>query len=206
MDEETTSFFEPRSKSILASAIGASSIAFGSSLFNILRQTDITFFGVIVRRFGKLLYLCSRKAARTGFASAIQTRLIAFGLHRPCTVLAPSIQNSEEDGSNNQQNATTCNRQHEHSPLEQNAPTGGGLQTGAHHQAQYEAGGNGAKHDSRGSHRTIARTMRVRTSEDFRVAFKRLKKRHKSLQQDFEHLLASLLQNPMQGVELDGGA
>lgn len=47
--------------------------------------------------------------------------------------------------------------------------------------------------------------MRVRTSEDFRVAFKRLKKRHKSLQQDFEHLLASLLQNPMQGVELDGG-
>ena len=47
--------------------------------------------------------------------------------------------------------------------------------------------------------------MRVRTSEDFRVAFKRLKKRHKSLQQDFERLLASLLQNPMQGVELDGG-
>ena len=47
--------------------------------------------------------------------------------------------------------------------------------------------------------------MRVRTSEDFRAAFKRLKKRHKSLQQDFERLLASLLQNPMQGVELDGG-
>ncbi|MDY6381967.1 MAG: hypothetical protein SPK52_05110, partial [Synergistales bacterium] len=34
----------------------------------------------------------------------------------------------------------------------------------------------------------------------------RLKKRHKSLQQDFERLLNSLLQNPMQGVELDGGA
>ena len=45
--------------------------------------------------------------------------------------------------------------------------------------------------------------MRVRMSEDFRTAYKRLKKRHKSLQQDFERLLASLLQNPMQGVELD---
>ena len=43
-------------------------------------------------------------------------------------------------------------------------------------------------------------------SEDFRAAYKRLKKRHKSLEQDFEQLLASLLQNPMQGVELDGGA
>jgi len=48
--------------------------------------------------------------------------------------------------------------------------------------------------------------MKVRMSEDFRAAYKRLKKRHKSLQQDFERLLASLLQNPMQGVELDGGA
>ena len=47
--------------------------------------------------------------------------------------------------------------------------------------------------------------MRVRMSEDFRTAYKRLKKRHKSLQQDFERLLASLLQNPMQGVELDEG-
>ena len=47
--------------------------------------------------------------------------------------------------------------------------------------------------------------MRVRMSEDFRAAYKRLKKRHRSLQQDFERLLASLLQNPMQGVELDGG-
>ena len=43
-------------------------------------------------------------------------------------------------------------------------------------------------------------------SEDFRAAYKRLKKRHKSLEQDFEQLLTSLLQNPMQGVELDGGA
>mgnify|MGYP002621475116 CR=1 FL=1 len=48
--------------------------------------------------------------------------------------------------------------------------------------------------------------MKVRMSEDFRAAYKRLKKRHKSLEQDFEKLLASLLQNPMQGVELDGGA
>ncbi|MBP5771060.1 MAG: type II toxin-antitoxin system RelE/ParE family toxin [Bacteroidaceae bacterium] len=47
--------------------------------------------------------------------------------------------------------------------------------------------------------------MKVRMSEDFRTAYKRLKKRHKSLEQDFERLLASLLQNPMQGVELDGG-
>ena len=47
--------------------------------------------------------------------------------------------------------------------------------------------------------------MRVKTSEDFRIAYKRLKKRHKSLQQDFEQLLSSLLQNPIQGVELDGG-
>lgn len=47
--------------------------------------------------------------------------------------------------------------------------------------------------------------MRVKTSEDFRIAYKRLKKRHKSLQQDFERLLESLLLNPMQGVELDGG-
>ena len=47
--------------------------------------------------------------------------------------------------------------------------------------------------------------MRVKVSEDFRVAYKRLKKRHISLQQDFENLLASLLENPVQGVELDGG-
>lgn len=47
--------------------------------------------------------------------------------------------------------------------------------------------------------------MRIRMSEDFCAAFKRLKKRHKSLQQDFEKLLASLLENPIQGVELEGG-
>ena len=48
--------------------------------------------------------------------------------------------------------------------------------------------------------------MRIRMSEDFRASYKQLKKRHKSLESDFERLLASLLQNPMQGVELAGGA
>ena len=47
--------------------------------------------------------------------------------------------------------------------------------------------------------------MRVRMSEDFRASYKLLKKRHKSLEADFERLLASLLENPMQGVELAGG-
>ena len=45
--------------------------------------------------------------------------------------------------------------------------------------------------------------MRVRTSEELRIAYKRLKKRHKSLQQDFERLLVSLLDNPIQGVEIE---
>lgn len=48
--------------------------------------------------------------------------------------------------------------------------------------------------------------MKIRISEEFRIAFKRLKKRHKSLETDFEQLLASLLLDPMQGVELEGGA
>ena len=47
--------------------------------------------------------------------------------------------------------------------------------------------------------------MRVRMSEDFRASYKLLKKRHKSLESDFERLLASLLEKPMQGVELPGG-
>ena len=47
--------------------------------------------------------------------------------------------------------------------------------------------------------------MNVKISEDFRIAYKRLKKRHKSLESDFEQLLASLLQDPLQGVELEGG-
>ena len=90
--------------------------------------------------------------------------------------------------------------------MEQDAAAGGDLQAGSHHQAQYESGGDGAEHDSRGSRGSTPRTMKVRISEDFRVAYKRLKKRHKSLEYDFESLLASLLQNPMQGVELEGGA
>lgn len=48
--------------------------------------------------------------------------------------------------------------------------------------------------------------MKIRISEEFRIAFKRLKKRHKSLETDFEQLLASLLLDPMQGVELEGDA
>ena len=48
--------------------------------------------------------------------------------------------------------------------------------------------------------------MNIRISEDFRVAYKRLKKRYRSFETDFELLLTSLLNNPMQGVELEGGA
>ena len=47
--------------------------------------------------------------------------------------------------------------------------------------------------------------MKIRISEDFKVAYKRLKKRHKSLEEDFERLLGTLLQNPMQGVEIEDG-
>lgn len=48
--------------------------------------------------------------------------------------------------------------------------------------------------------------MKVRMSADFKASYKQLKKRYKSLDADFEKLLVSLLQNPMQGVELIGGA
>ena len=48
--------------------------------------------------------------------------------------------------------------------------------------------------------------MKIKMSADFIAAYKRLKKRHKSLEHDFEQLLASLLDNPFQGVELVGGA
>ena len=48
--------------------------------------------------------------------------------------------------------------------------------------------------------------MKVKISEEFRSAYKRVKKRHKSLEADFERLLASLLEDPLQGVELEGGA
>ena len=46
--------------------------------------------------------------------------------------------------------------------------------------------------------------MKIKMSADFIAAYKRLKKRHKSLEHDFEQLLASLLDNPFQGVELVG--
>lgn len=38
--------------------------------------------------------------------------------------------------------------------------------------------------------------MKVRMSDDFKVAYKRLKKRHRSLEADFERLLLSLMENP----------
>ena len=47
--------------------------------------------------------------------------------------------------------------------------------------------------------------MNVRISDDFRTSYKRLKKRYKSLETDFESLLASLLNNPYQGTELIDG-
>ena len=47
--------------------------------------------------------------------------------------------------------------------------------------------------------------MTIKMSDDFKVAYKRLKKRHRSLEADFERLLASLLVNPEQGVELIEG-
>lgn len=40
--------------------------------------------------------------------------------------------------------------------------------------------------------------MKVRISDDFKVAYKRLKKRHRSLEADFERLLLSLMDQPQQ--------
>ena len=45
----------------------------------------------------------------------------------------------------------------------------------------------------------------VRFSEDFQRAFKRLKKRYRSLPDDFKQLLYSLAENPRQGAELYDG-
>ena len=42
----------------------------------------------------------------------------------------------------------------------------------------------------------------IRFSDEFQKAFKRLKKRYRSLPEDFKKLLLSLQQNPLQGVEL----
>lgn len=47
--------------------------------------------------------------------------------------------------------------------------------------------------------------MNIKFSDDFLSAYKRLKKRHKSLQSDFERLLVSLQENPYQGTELMDG-
>lgn len=44
--------------------------------------------------------------------------------------------------------------------------------------------------------------MNIRISDEFKTAYKRLKKRHKSLEADFERLLLSLQENPYQGVEI----
>jgi mRNA-degrading endonuclease RelE of RelBE toxin-antitoxin system len=45
----------------------------------------------------------------------------------------------------------------------------------------------------------------IRFSDDFQRAFKRLKKRYRSLPDDFKQLLLSLADNPRQGVELYDG-
>ena len=44
--------------------------------------------------------------------------------------------------------------------------------------------------------------MKIRISDEFKAAYKRLKKKHKSLEADFEKLLLSLQENPRQGVEI----
>lgn len=44
--------------------------------------------------------------------------------------------------------------------------------------------------------------MKIRISDEFKSAYKRLKKKHKSLETDFEALLVSLQANPRQGVEI----
>lgn len=47
--------------------------------------------------------------------------------------------------------------------------------------------------------------QQVRFSSDFQRAFKQLKKRYRSLPDDFNRLLLSLSQDPYQGVELHDG-
>lgn len=44
--------------------------------------------------------------------------------------------------------------------------------------------------------------MTIRTSDEFKSAYKRLKKKYKSLEADFASLLISLQENPCQGVEI----
>lgn len=45
----------------------------------------------------------------------------------------------------------------------------------------------------------------IRFSKDFVRAFKRLKKRYRSLPDDFKQQLLSLVENPIQGIELHDG-
>lgn len=47
--------------------------------------------------------------------------------------------------------------------------------------------------------------MDIRFSNEFLTAYKRLKKKYRSLQSDFERLLKSLQENPYQGVEIING-
>ncbi|MBQ8889580.1 MAG: addiction module toxin RelE [Bacteroidaceae bacterium] len=44
--------------------------------------------------------------------------------------------------------------------------------------------------------------MRIGISDEFKTAYKKLKKRHRSLESDFECLLLSLQENPFQGIEI----
>ena len=45
----------------------------------------------------------------------------------------------------------------------------------------------------------------IKFSSEFERAFKRLKKRYRSLPADFKQLLDSLVENPIQGTELRDG-
>lgn len=45
----------------------------------------------------------------------------------------------------------------------------------------------------------------IKFSDEFQRAFKKLKKRYKSLPEDVKTLLLSLTENPYQGVELEDG-
>lgn len=44
--------------------------------------------------------------------------------------------------------------------------------------------------------------MKIRISDEFKTAYKRLKKKYRSLEADFEALLLSLQREPLQGVEI----
>lgn len=44
--------------------------------------------------------------------------------------------------------------------------------------------------------------MKIRISDEFKTAYKRLKKKYRSLEADFEALLLSLQKEPLQGVEI----